>query len=87
MFVKFTAQEINHINNALTAYQAAKTPIILETIDLFKNREDETLMEIHGKELNCLYNLLWKADHAENLDLWNNLLELIENLLMGWNGR
>ena len=87
MFVKFTAKEINYINNALTAYQTAKMPIVLETIDLFKNCEGDTLMEIHGKELNCLYTLIWKADHAENIDLWNNLLELIENLLMGWNGR
>ena len=87
MFVKFTTNEINYINSALTIYKTASTPIILQTIKVFENYNSEAVIEIHGKELNCLYTLIWKADHAENIELWNGLLELIENLLIGWNGR
>ena len=87
MFVKFTAEEINFTKSVLVPFASAKTEIIASVANKFNNCNGETLVEISGKELNCLYSLLWKADHAEKIDLWNDLLLMIEGCLMGWNGR
>ena len=86
MFVKFTAEEINFTKKALVPFATAKTELIVKVVEKFNSYEGETLAEVHGKELNCLYELIYKFD-TENTEMQNNLLELIENLLMGWNGK
>jgi hypothetical protein len=84
MTIKMTAKEIAIIKNTLDHFRTAKTEIIAGLVEKFSGTDEiEQTVELHGKEINCLYGLIDKVDDSHEA---TNLLDLFDCLLMGWNG-
>ena len=80
-----TAKEIAIIKNAVNHFRTAKTEDINRVVERFGEIEEkDQMVEIHGREMNCLYVLIDKVDNSDEAE---NLLGLFDNLLMGWNGK
>ena len=85
MTIKMTAKEIAIIKNAVNHFRTAKTESINRVVERFSEIEEkDQMVEIHGREMNCLYVLIGKVDNSDEAE---NLLDLFDNLLMGWNGK